>query len=504
MESLGSKQEGRSLPGTLALRDIEERDPFLARLLAFLASRCSKGGVFLVGGYLRDFFLGEISADVDFITFEEPSRMADMVAGEWGGRSFPLLEEERTYRVLVGSEEERRTLDFAPVRGFSVEADLSLRDFTINAMAVDVERLVREGELPLPQGLLDKHYGWKDLSRGILRECHKESFLDDPVRLVRAMRFRWLLGMEIEERTLNHMKKYAPLIARVPGERVSMELMEILCHTGSSRVFAEMEATGLLHILFPDLRGTVGLEQNAYHHLDVWSHTLLTLDELDRLLENPEGAYPDHSREIRRHMEETVQDRYPRSVFLRLAALYHDAGKPQTFSRDADGRIHFHSHQSFSREAVLRLSERLRLSRRATDYLGRVVGLHMDIGFSVRQEITRRGMHRMVNRLGDALVDVILLSTADRFATRGPMTTPEGLERYVGFCRRLLDEHYREKETPPLIRGGDLLRELGMEEGPLVGEILREVRAAQMEGRIDSREEALDLARRLLFADDHR
>jgi len=488
----------RSLPAKLALLDIERADPLLGRVISLLSSRMPGSGMFLVGGYLRDLFLGEVSADVDFITFGDPFRVSGLVAEELGGKSFALLEEERTYRVVWEGGRERRTLDFSPVKGFSVEADLSRRDFTINAMAVDVERLARRGELLLPQDLLDKFYGWRDLSRGILRECHKESFLADPVRLLRAMRLRWSLGLEFEERTLNHLKKYAPLITRVPGERVTVELMEILLQPGSWRVFAEMESTGLLHHVFPELRGTVGLEQNAYHHLDVWSHTLLTLEELDRLLGDPGSVYPEHGGEISEHMQETVQDRYPRSAFLRLAALYHDAGKPHTFSRDEGGRIHFHSHQSLSREAVQRLSERLRLSRRAADYLVRVVGLHMDIGFALRQDLTRRGLHRLVNRLGEEMADVVLLSTADRFATRGPLTTTEGLERYVAFCRSLLDEHYRERETPPLLRGGDLLSELGLEEGPLVGEILREVRAAQMEGYVGSREEALELARRLL------
>ncbi len=485
----------QDLKRCIDLHDLEEEDPFLGELARFLASR--NEGVYLTGGYLRDYLRGRVSSDVDFVVQGDPEPAAGMVAARFRGKSFLLFPKERTFRVVVPADGGRRTLDFSPLRGFSVEADMAMRDFTVNAMAVDLEKLVRQGCLHLPQDLIDKHYGWRDLAAGILRECHKESFLADPVRLVRAFRFRHLLGLEFEERTLNHLKKYASLITRVPGERVAVELLETLERPGSSRVFAEIEATGLLQYLFPELTSTVGLEQNAYHHLDVWSHTLLTLDELDRLLADPGSVYPEHAVTLTERMEEHLQDLHPRSAFLRLAALFHDAGKPMTFSRGEDGRIHFHSHQEHGRAVTERLGERLRLSRRARDYLEGLVGRHMDIGFMVKEETTQRALRRLVLRLGDLLPDAVLLSTADRFATRGPLTTVEGLERYVGFCRVLLDEYLKEKETPPLIRGRDLIRELGMREGPELGEILRKVREAQLEGHVASREEALRLAERL-------
>lgn len=478
--------------------DLAGEDPFLGKLIPFLVSLDES--VFLVGGYLRDYLLGRISDDVDFITRRDPAVLAFRVAEHFHGKDFLLDPEERIFRVVINDEHRRRTVDLSPLRGFSVETDISLRDFTINAMAVDLGKLFGMTSLLLPRDLIDKHYGWRDLSEGILRECHKESFLADPVRLVRALRFRHLLGLEFEERTLNHLKKYAPLITRVPGERVTAEIMETLTGGGCSRVFKDVESTGLLQYLFPDLVDTVGLEQNAYHHLDVWNHTLLTLDELDRLIEDPGAVYPEHAQLIAEKVEEPLQDLYPRGSFLRLAALYHDTGKPVTFSRGEDGRIHFHSHQKFSREAVIRLARRLRLSRRAQEYLAAVVGNHMDIGLSLKQELTPRAVRRLVSRLGENLVDVVLLSTADRFATRGPLTTPESLRRYVRSCRRLMDEQVKENEIPPLIGGRDLMEELGMDEGPAIGEILREVREAQLEGNVKCREEALDLARRLLQA----
>ncbi len=480
------------LPNVLTLDDLSREDLFLGKLITFLAS-IDSGEIYLVGGYLRDYFLDELPEDIDFITSADPGELAKEVASRWSGKVFLLNEEERTYRVVINSGGHRHTIDFSPIKGGSVEEDLSCRDFTINAMAVDIDMLVK-GELRLPRDLIDKNYGWQDLSSGILRECSNESFLMDPVRLVRAMRFRHMLGMEYEERTLNHMKKYASLITKVPGERVTVELMGTLLFPDTSNIFEELESTGLLQYVFPDLTDTVGLEQNAYHHLDVWSHTLLTLEKLDFLLADPGEVFPSYSERIKEHMRQILQDLHPRSSFLRLAALYHDAGKVETFSRDASGRVHFYSHQRYSQDAVSNLADRLRLSRKATDYLLDTVGKHMDIGLAVSGQVSERQLRKTVTRMGNELVDVVLLSVADRYATQGPLSTPQELRGYVEICGRLLDAYFKEKEVAPLIRGRDLIQELGLPEGPAIGEILKEVRIAQLEGALRNRDDALRFA----------
>ncbi|OFW60701.1 MAG: hypothetical protein A2W01_08350, partial [Candidatus Solincola sediminis] len=333
----------------------------------------------------------------------------------------------------------------------------------------------------------------------ILRECDNHTFLMDPVRLVRALRFRHTLGMDYEERTLNHMKKYAALISKVPGERAAKELMEIFMLSGSSKMFAELEFNPVLQHLFPELLPTIGLEQNAYHHLDVWSHSLLTLDELDNILADPVGIYPDFGAEILEHTQETLQDIWPRDAFLRLAALYHDTGKAQTFSRDDSGRIHFYRHEIESSQAIRDLAVRLRFSKKASDFLAAVLEKHMTILLSMKQMPAPRNFTRMLHGLGNELVDVVLLSLADREATRGPMTSSENLRKYKEFCHGLLAEYYRAKETPALLDGGDLISELSIPQGPMVGEILDEVRVAQLAGEVESKAEAMELARSLML-----
>ena len=496
-EDAGKEAMRRELPRRLGFNDIARKDPLLGSCLSYLAG-LRVGEVYLVGGYIRDFLLGMVPADVDFITDAPPAMLSEAVAERFDGNSFILHDEEGIYRVTLRDGGILRTLDFSPVKGRSLREDLSQRDFTVNAMALEVGKLVGAGEVILPQDIIDTGYGWRDLAEGVLRECSNHAFLDDPVRILRGIRFRRLLDMAYEERTLNHMRKYAPLLAKAPGERVATEVLETLIFRGCAEVFAEMEELTVLFHVFPGLADTVGVPQNAYHHLDVWSHTLQTLRELERLLEDSGSAYPGFEEMIREHLEEPLHDTYSRAVFLKLAALYHDAGKPESFSMDETGRIHFFGHQALSAEKAAAMAERLRLSRKASEYLERVVSRHMDIGLALGGEIGPRTPARLVARLGDVLVDVVLLSTADRFATRGPLTTEEGLRRYVGFCQELLQESLRQADIPPLVGGRDIMEELGIGEGPLVGRLLREVRARQLEGEVTTRREALELARRLL------
>ncbi len=490
-----------TLPRHLSYEDIAHSDPFMIEVIDYLSSLVGKQELFLVGGYLRDFMLGNPARDADFVSSRDPRWLAGETAMRYGGKFFTIKEEQDIHRVIIHFEDRVYTLDFSPIKGSSLEDDLSLRDFTINAMAMDIWSFALQREAILPRDLIDKHYGWRDLSRLVLRECHKESFLSDPVRVLRAMRFRHLLDMEVEERTLNHMKKYANLLSRVPGERVAAELLEILSGPGTSAIFEYLQDNAILYYLFPALAPLAGVPQNYYHHLDVWKHTLLTLNELDRLIERPDEKYPRHALMIREHLRRPLMYSYSRAAVLRLAALFHDTGKAATTQRDETGRIHFHGHAERSVEEVERAAGYLRLSRRASGFLSSVTGSHMRIASSLAGGPTHKGVVRLARDLGEETVDVVLLSTADRFATLGEASTPEGLQAFVGLCTELLEQRETDEEVKPLINGGDLLVHLDMRPGERIGSLLRQVREAQLEGKVANKEEALEWAKVALEAD---
>lgn len=489
-----------TLPRRLSYEDIAHRDPFMIEVIEFLSSLVRRQELYLVGGYLRDFMLGSTARDADFVTTCDPGTLARETALRFGGKRFTIKEEQDIHRVILHYENRVYTLDFSPIKGQSLEEDLSARDFTINAMALDVWSFALQREAVLPRDLIDKHYGWRDLSRKVLRECHKEAFLSDPVRVLRAMRFQHLLDMEVEERTLNHMKKYASLITGAPGERVAAEVMETLSGPGASAIFAYLQENAILYYIFPALAPLTGLPQNYYHHLDAWRHTLLALDELDRLLEHPEEMYPRHAVMIREHLRQPLQEIYTREAMLRLAVLFHDTGKAATMSRDDAGRIHFYGHSEHSMREMEKAARNLRLSRSSRDFLMRVVDNHMRIATHLAEAPSDQATIRLARVLGEETVDVVLLSTADRFATLGEASTPEGMRAFIDLGAELLDRYERDLTVEPLLNGDDLLASLDLRPGEIIGSLLREVREAQLEGKVGSREEALEWAKRAIEA----
>ena len=489
----------RDILAEIDLAYIRRRDAWLAEVLDFLAGQGN--GIYLVGGYVRDLLLDRVSRDADFAVEDDPAQLARSVADFVGGNVVVLHPEERIFRVMASIPPERegyRILDFSPIKGTDIEQDLASRDFTINAIGMTIDALAIQ-HVSLPAGLVDRNgYGWRDINAGLIRECGNQVFLEDPVRALRAFRFKHLLGFDIEESTLNHLKKYAELIVSSPGERIAAELLEILAEPDSARVFQDMHRAGLLDPLFPNLAVLNGVEQNAFHHLDVWGHTLLALEELDRLLAQPELISPAMAPAIRAHMDEPLMGEHRRSAFLRLAALFHDVGKVWTSTRDETGRIRFFDHQRLSGEEMKRVSEKLRLSNRAEGYLLKAVTRHMDIGFVLSQPVTPRVLSRLLQRLGEETIDVVLLSVADRAATLGPMSTEEGRRLYASFSAHLVEERKREEKIPRLLEGGELMQEFGLAPGPLIGDLLEQIRYAQFEGLLETREDALRFARDML------
>ncbi len=484
----------------IGLDYLRYRDAWFAGVIDFLARQGER--IYLVGGYVRDLLLDRISRDADFAVEGDPAQLAHSVAEFVGGNVVVLHPEERIYRVMASLPPERegfRILDFSPIKGSDMEQDLAGRDFTINAIGMSVGELA-SGRVRLPGGLVDRNgYGWRDIQAGLIRECGNQVFPEDPVRALRAFRFKHLLDFDIEESTFNHLRKYAELIRESPGERIAAELLELLAEPGSARIFEDMRQAGLLGPLFPSLAMLAGVEQNAFHHLDVWGHTLLTLDELDRLIAQPESISASLASAIHAHLEEPLMGEHRRRAFLRLAALFHDAGKAWTATQDDTGRIHFFDHQRLSGEEMRRVSERLRLSNRAESYLVKAVTRHMDIGFVLSQPVTPRALRRLLQRLGDETIDVVLLSVADREATLGPLSTEQGRLIYVSFSGGLVEERKREETIPRLLGGAELMEEFGLKPGPIVGDLLDQVRFAQLEGLLETREEAVRFARDLLW-----
>ncbi len=467
--------------------------------------------VWLVGGAVRDLLLKRPVHDWDFAVDGDALALARTVADALGGAYYRLDAVRGTGRALLTTPDGAQiVLDFARLRGHYLREDLLKRDFTINAMAIDTRDL-----------LLDPTDGKSDLEAGCVRAVGDQAFRDDPLRLLRAVRVAGELGFVIDPDTLDWIRRDASLVAQPAPERVREELMRLIGLPLAGGSLELLDRLGLLPGVIPELALLKGLSQSPPHRLDVWRHTLVTVDTLQGLLATltgrafPVGGHVDlpavawdsldqalgrFAGDLRAHLSVIVSGGHDRAAVLKVGALLHDVGKAETWERDADGGIHFFDHgPAGARLATVRLRE-LRFARVAIERVDRMVFAHLrPAHLSRAQEVTRRAVYRYFRALGDVGVDVVVLSLADHLATWGPHLRDERWARRLEVAQTLLwhyFERYRESVAPPpLLTGRDLMVELGLSEGPDLGRLLEAIREAQAAGEVRTRQEALALAR---------
>jgi poly(A) polymerase len=263
-----------------------------------------------------------------------------------------------------------------------------------------------------------------------------------------------------------------------------------------------MDEIGLVANLLPELEALKGVEQNPYHHLDVWGHTRAVLDALLALEREPEGVFGAGASAVAAELERPLADELSRWEALRFAALLHDVGKPATRRVTEEGRVLFIGHDASGAEITRDVCRRLRTSAELSDFLAAIARHHLRLGFLVHERpLPRRRLYSYLRACEPVELEVTVLSVADRLATRGERTRPEAIESHLELAREVTEEAIawrRGARDHRLLRGEDLIGELGLEPGPLIGELLELVREAAFAGEIGAREEALEFARRFM------
>ncbi|MBC7288829.1 MAG: HD domain-containing protein, partial [Armatimonadetes bacterium] len=429
--------------------------------------------------------------DVDVIVVR-PESVAGQIAQIVGARVVALHGDPVMLRVPFGSQ---KWLDVCAPAGADIKADLATRDFTINALAADL----RSGEL------LDPFGGVRDLRAGIIRVTDPSVIDADPARILRAYRLSADLGFRIAPRTAAHLRDRAHRLADAAGARLGREMLKWL---SSDRPVAETIAWAVrdevLVRVLPQLADMRGIGRGGYHHLDALDHTLEALRILDRLLAAPTVLF----RQGGPLLEDTVADPAWRAV-ARAAVLLHDTGKPAALYVDERGRTWFRGHEEISAAMAADLLTRWAWPRRLREAVERVVREHMRPLQLAREAVggiggvTERAWLRLVRDVGlENFRVLVLAAAADVLAARGPASRNDERNAMIALLDgRLAGLAEMETRGPePLVDGRTLMAELGIAPGPAVGHLLREIERAREQGTISTREEALELARKVLQA----
>jgi len=454
--------------------------------------------VYLVGGTVRELALARTAPDLDLAVSAQTLDLARDLAAALKGTFVLLDEAERTARVVWQGE----ILDLAEFRAPTLEDDLRARDFTINALALELEAVL--GQRPL--ALIDPWGGVGDLAQGLIRVVRPQNFQEDPLRLLRAYRFAATHGFRLTPETAAAIPSSLPGFARVAGERVRQELFILLAAPGAAAILKDMEQTGLLTRIFPEFLDMQGVEQNGFHHLDVFHHSLEAAAFVEKVLAAPPRYFGDLAAELPRYLQAPSQ-----AVLLKLAALFHDIGKPQVQGRRTDpDRYTFYYHERVGVEIFTAAALRLRLSQAETKTVTRLITLHMRPFMLLpafrEGELTPRALGRLVRATRPDLPGLFILAMADSLAGQGPQKPGDAetvLADLADAAYHFLKERVEPQERHPrLLTGHDLIEVLGLKPGPRFREILTAVEEAQWEGAIHSRREALELARSLCRGED--
>ena len=484
----------------------------LDRVIGYFSS--NQTSAYLVGGYLRDLLVSrakslEPSQDLDVAVPGNAGSIAGDLARVLGGSAVPLSPSRGIYRVVVpksavgepGNLEEGQpwTVDLTAFSG-DIQDDLARRDFCVDAMALAVKDWK---QADWSDHIIDPFNGREDLARKRIRAVSPGIFRDDPGRLLRSVRLSSQLGFALDPETVNLVRAEAHLVNSVSAERTRDELLAILSRPNSKGYLVILDRLDLLCRVIPELAATKGVEQPVVHYWDVWGHTLHCVETAELVTaghqNSPVFMFVPWTPESAAYFNGDVAGGCSRRTVLKLAALFHDIAKPQTKATDESGRTRFLGHSELGAAMAGERLAQLRLNSRPVAMVAKMVEHHLRPGnMSHGGELpTARAIHRYFRDVNDVAVDTLYLSLADHLAAKGPELSMEQWSAHARMIGHVLEAGSKQPEsTGPirLITGHDLIEHLGLEPGPLVGQILETVIEAQALGEIHTREEALALA----------
>jgi len=431
--------------------------------------------VYAVGGYVRDLFVErqrrkKWRKDIDFVVVGDGIAFTRILQQRLGARRLVTYERFGTSMISVRGyklefvsaraetyrEDSRKPL----VRRADLLSDLSRRDFTINAMAMGIN-----GDTF--GTVVDPFGGQEDIQRRIIRTPLDPvvTFYDDPLRILRAIRFATQLHFRIEPRTKEAIRQVRDRLAIISQERITEEFLKILAADKPSIGFLLMEETGVLESIFPELAATKGVEQrDRYHHKDVFMHTLRVVDNLAQQSEK---------------------------LPLRFAGLVHDIGKPRTKAFKEGVGWTFHGHDEIGARMLERICRRMRLPNRLKTYAQKLVRLHLRPIFLADENVTDSAIRRLIVQAGEDLEDLLMLCRAD-ITSGNPRRVKEHLANFDFVVQRIHEVREKDKlrafQSP--VRGHEIMAVCGLEPGPLVGILKKKIEEAILDGEIPNEHDA--------------
>jgi len=447
---------------------IEIRDDILKRI-GMVADR-ENLAVYIVGGYVRDHLLGRQVKDIDVVVIGNGVEFAKKVAKDIGKTNLIIFENFGTAMLpmddrkleFVGARKESYSKNSRKphVEGGTLDDDLLRRDFTVNAMAASLNAKTF-GQL------VDPFEGQSDLKTGILRTPldPETTFDDDPLRIMRVMRFAAQLGFSIDPLVLKAAGKMAKRLAIVSQERISDEFLKIMSSSKPSIGLQMMHDSGVMKVVFPEIARMAGIDQRKdYHHKDVFRHTLQVVDKVAEVSDN---------------------------LWLRMAALLHDIAKPKTKAFVTGTGWTFHGHEELGARMMKKIFQRMRFSLEYLPYIEMLIRLHLRPQALVDDGVTDSAVRRLMFEAGNNIDDLMTLCRAD-ITSKNQKLIEQVTYNYDFLIKKMkeVEEKDRIRNWQPPLRGEEIMQVCGLAEGPMIGVLKDMITDAILDGTIPNEHDA--------------
>ena len=443
----------------------------------FLLKEINDG--YLVGGMVRDFFMNKSSKDRD-IAIKGAEKFAHQLAKQLNAVFITLDEENKIFRLVTKDKE--NFLDISELRAGTIEQDLLERDFTINAIAYDLKN----------DKFIDVTNGINDIKNKKLRLIKEKNLIDDPLRILRAFRFISTLDFSMDEKDLLIIKKHLNLIEKPAKERIHDEIIKLFGGKCSSKTLQVMYDIGLLELIFPCIKDMEKVPPNSHHHLDLIHHSIETVKQIELQYENADNN-------IKEHLNCIDFGGYPRINYLKLAGFFHDIGKYSTWTIEQENgkeRHRFIKHDMVGAEMIVPFLKTLKFSNKQIEYISSMIRQHIYPSNVISSpNLDNKVMMRYIRKMEENVIDNIILAKADRFSAQGPDITKEMTDNNINGLNKLLNFYIQIKPTlkplPKLLDGREIMQILNIKQSPLLGKIINELHEAQLNGDVNTKEEAI-------------